>query len=100
MQKARGQATSERTPINALPLLVGTRFQVLFTPLTGVLFAFPSRYWFTIGRRHVFSLGRWSSRVPAGFHVSRGTQEPDEGASPLSPTGLSPCIADRSRSFG
>ena len=33
-----------------LPRLVGTRFQVLFTPLAGVLFAFPSRYWFTIGR--------------------------------------------------
>jgi hypothetical protein len=59
-----------------------------------VLFTFPSRYWFTIGRRHVFSLGRWSSRFPAGFHVSRGTQEPDRRASLLSPTGLSPCIAD------
>ena len=30
MQKARGQATPGRTPANALPLLVGTRFQVLF----------------------------------------------------------------------
>jgi hypothetical protein len=27
-----------------LLLLVDTRFQVLFTPLTGVLFTFPSRY--------------------------------------------------------
>src|SRR5262245_38078482 len=60
----------------ALPLLVSTRFQVLLTPLAGVLFTFPSRYWFTIGRRRVFSLARWSSQVPAGFHVSRGTQEP------------------------
>jgi hypothetical protein len=25
-------------------------FRFSFTPLTGVLFAFPSRYWFTIGR--------------------------------------------------
>ena len=33
-----------------LPLHVGKRFQVYFTPLTGVLFTFPSRYWFTIGR--------------------------------------------------
>ena len=56
--------------------LVDTRFQVLFTPLTGVLFAFPSRYWFTIGRQVVFSLGRWSSRIPTGFLESRGTQEP------------------------
>src|SRR5262245_1091050 len=30
MQKARGQATPGRSPANALPLLVGTRFQVLF----------------------------------------------------------------------
>src|SRR5512143_3441435 len=48
-------------------------FRYYFTPLAGVLFTFPSRYWFTIGRRLVFSLGRWSSRIPTGFHVSRGT---------------------------
>src|SRR5262245_31643308 len=60
----------------ALPLLVSTRFQVLLTPLAGVLFTFPSRYWFTIGRRRVFSLATWSSQIPAGFHVSRGTQVP------------------------
>ncbi len=59
-----------------LRLLVGIRFQVLFTPLAGVLFTFPSRYWFTIGRQRVFSLARWSSQIPAGFLVSRGTQEP------------------------
>jgi hypothetical protein len=38
-----------------------------------VLFTFPSRYWFTIGRQVVFSLGRWSSRVHTGFLVSRAT---------------------------
>src|SRR4030095_6128912 len=75
-------------------------FRYYFTPLTGVLFTFPSRYWFTIGRRHVFSLGRWSSQIPAGFHVSRGTQGPDQGASLVSPTGLAPCIAGHSRPFG
>ena len=51
-----------------LPLLVRTRFQVLFHSPPGVLFAFPSRYWFTIGRRVVFSLGGWSppssDRIP------------------------------------
>ena len=57
-----------------LPQLVSNRFQVLFTPLTGVLFTFPSRYWFAIGRWRVLSLGRWSSRIPTGFHVPRGTQ--------------------------
>ena len=30
MQKARGQAFPDRSPGIALPLLVGTRFQVLF----------------------------------------------------------------------
>ena len=33
-----------------LRLFVGVRFQVYFTPLVGVLFTFPSRYWFAIGR--------------------------------------------------
>src|SRR5690606_20087265 len=41
--KARRHATT------ALRLLVGTRFQVLFHSPPGVLFTFPSRYWFTIG---------------------------------------------------
>jgi hypothetical protein len=57
-----------------LPLLVGRRFQVLFHSGPPVLFTFPSRYWFTIGHRVVFSLGRWSSQIPTGFHVSRGTR--------------------------
>ena len=58
---------------NALRLIVGTRFQVLFHSAPAVLFTFPSRYWFTIGRQVVFSLGRWSSLIPTGFLVSRGT---------------------------
>jgi hypothetical protein len=58
-----------------LRLIVSTRFQVLFHSPPGVLFTFPSRYWFTIGRQVVFSLGRWSSRLPTGFLVSRGTLE-------------------------
>src|SRR6476646_11478593 len=48
-------------------------FRIYFTPLTGVLFAFPSRYLFTIGRHRVFSLGGWSPHVQTGFHVSRPT---------------------------
>ena len=59
-----------------LQRLVDTRFQGLFTPLAGVLFAFPSWYWFTIGRQVVFSLGRWSSQIPTGLLEPRGTQEP------------------------
>ena len=59
-----------------LPRLVNIRFQSLFTPLAGVLFTFPSRYWFTIGHQVVLSLGRWSSQIPTGFLVSRRTQVP------------------------
>ena len=57
-----------------LPLLVSRRFQVLFHSGPPVLFTFPSRYWFTIGHRLVFSLGRWSSQIPTGFLVPRGTR--------------------------
>ena len=53
------------------------RFQVCFTPLAAVLFAFPSRYWFTIGHHVVFSLGEWSPRIRTGFHVSRPTWDTD-----------------------
>ena len=58
----------------ALQLLVSARFQVLFTPLAGVLFAFPSRYWFTIGQNRVFSLTGWSPWIHAEFLVLRVTQ--------------------------
>ena len=57
----------------ALSRLVGTRFQSLFTPLDGVLFTFPSRYWFTIGHQGVFSLAGWSPPILTGFHESRDT---------------------------
>ena len=52
------------------------RFQVCFTPLTAVLFAFPSRYWFTIGHQGVFSLGGWSPRIQTEFHVLRPNWDP------------------------
>src|ERR1700748_3943467 len=58
MQKAR------RHPTWGLRPLVSTRFQVLFTPLFGVLFTFPSRYWFTIGLSGVFSLTGWCRQIP------------------------------------
>ena len=71
MQKVRSQAFRVRGI--ALELLVGMRFQVLLTPLTGVLFTFPSRYLFTIGRQVVFSLTGWSRQIQTGLHVSRLT---------------------------
>ncbi len=42
-----------------------------------MLFTFPSRYWCTIGRARVFSLGRWSSPLPTGFPGPRGTRAAD-----------------------
>ena len=71
MQKARGHTVASNI---VLPLLVSRRFQVLFHSGPPVLFTFPSRYWFTIGHRVVFSLGRWSSQIPTRFHVPRGTR--------------------------
>ena len=43
-----------------------------------MLFTFPSRYFFAIGHQGVFSLGRWSSLLPTGFPVSRGTLDSDQ----------------------
>src|SRR3954451_20513545 len=58
---------------------IGCRYY--FTPLTGVLFTFPSRYWFTIGRQGVFSLIQWSGRIHAEFHVHRITWDASRGLS-------------------
>ena len=64
---------STLSDFNVLQLLVNTGFQVLFHSPPGVLFTFPSRYFFAIGHQLVFRLGRWSSRIPTRFLVSRGT---------------------------
>ena len=68
-------------------------FQVLFHSPLGVLFTFPSRYWFTIGYRVVFSLRRWASRIRTGFHVTRTTWEYIKKGCRISLTGLSPSMA-------
>src|ERR671923_1292169 len=67
MQKVRHHS------LRSSDCLYANGFRFYFTPLTGVLFAFPSRYWFTIGRRGILSLGGWSPRIPTGLHVSRST---------------------------
>ena len=67
LQKVRGRT------YKVLPQLVDTGFQVLFHSPPGVLFTFPSRYWFTIGHRRVFSLTEWSPLIQTGFHVPRPT---------------------------
>ena len=79
--------------------LVCMRFQDLFHSPSGVLFAFPSRYWFTIGRLRVFSLGGWSPHVQTGFHVPRPTCRNLSSTAAFSHTGLSPTMAGLSRPF-
>ena len=79
---------------------VGTRFQVLFHSPPGVLFTFPSRYWFTIGRQGVFSLRGWSPQIHAEFHVLGATWELRKEIRRLSPTGLLPTAAALSMAFG
>ena len=74
-------------------------FRFYFTPLAGVLFAFPSRYSFAIGSCLVFSLGSWSTRIRAGFLVPRPTQVPHHGGASVPPTGLSPSLARLSGRF-
>ena len=67
------------------------RFQVCFTPLAAVLFAFPSRYLFAIGHRLVFSLGGWSPRIRTEFHVLRPTRDPGRTAPDFGYGALTPC---------
>ena len=73
-------------------------FRDSFTPLIGVLFTFPSRYWFAIGLPGVFSLAGWSRRIRAEFLVLRVTQDTTKPHS-ASITGLSPSVVELSRSF-
>ena len=76
---------------------IGFRFS--FTPLAGVLFAFPSRYWFTIGCQGVFSLIRWSGQIHAEFHVHRVTWDTSWRDRETSLTRLSRSMADFSKSL-
>src|SRR6478672_6550194 len=87
------------SPLTRLRLFVCTRFQDLFHSPPGVLFAFPSRYWFTIGRLRVFSLGGWSPHLQTGFLVSRPTYRMLSTTGLVSRTGLSPAMARVSNLF-
>ena len=78
-------------------LVYGFRFY--FTPLTGVLFAFPSRYCFPIGSCLVFSLGSWSTLLPARFLVPRRTQVPHQRDIYMSRTGISPSVSGLPKPF-
>src|ERR1041385_9087129 len=54
LQKARHQATGK--PATPFDCLWARGFRYCFTPLIGVLFTFPSRYSFTIGRQEYIAL--------------------------------------------
>ena len=95
----RAPRKNRRSLKQGLPLFVCMRFQDLFHSPPGVLFAFPSRYWFTIGRLRVFSLGGWSPHVQTGFHVPRPTCRTLSSATRFFYTGLSPTMAGLSRPF-
>ena len=71
MQKVRRHTF----PLRGIVLrpLVSAWFQVLLTQLIAVLFIVQSPYWFTIGHRGVFSLGRWAALLHARFHEPRAT---------------------------
>ena len=70
MQKARRSSYEVRQ-------LVAKWFQVLFHSPPGVLFTFPSRYYYAIGYVRVFSLTTWSWQIQTEFHVFRPTWEID-----------------------
>ena len=89
-------AKGKLSPLAWLQHIVGFRFQFYFTPLTGVLFTFPSRYLFTIGCQLVFSLIPWSGRIHAEFHVHRITWDTPRRL-PTSLTRLSRSVAPLSR---
>ena len=91
MQKARRHAHKARSD-----RLRAHGFRICFNLLGGVLFTFPSRYWYAIGLAGVFSLAGWSRRIQAGLHVSRPTQDAARGTK-ASATGLSPSAAPLSR---
>ena len=66
---------STTSRFDALCVLVNTEFQVLFHSPPGVLFTFPSQYFFSIGHWVVFRLGGWSPRLRCGFLVSASTPD-------------------------
>ena len=77
VHNAKGTQSGAYDPKAAPPSyrLYADGFRIFFTPRTGVLFTFPSRYLFTIGHQVVFSLTPWSGQILAKFHVFRDTWE-------------------------
>ena len=89
---------STTSRLKSLCLLVNIGFQVLFHSPPGVLFTFPSRYYFTIGHQVVFSLTGWSPLIHTRFHVPRATLDTAMWVF-VSCTGLSPSVVLFSKRF-
>ncbi len=91
MQKARCHPSEERLQLFAGCLVSGT----LSLPSRGA-FHLSLTVLVRYRWRRVFSLGRWSSRIPTRFLVSRGTRVSSRARMP-NRTGLSPSMVRRSR---
>ena len=68
LQKVRGRTLLSLVVV--LPLLVNTRFQVLFHSPPGVLFTFPSRYYTLSVIRSYLALGDGPPAFPPNFSCS------------------------------
>src|SRR6201984_882991 len=93
LQKARRHRTSR------LRLLVRTQFQVLFHSPSGVLFAFPSRYLFTIDRKIYLALEGGPPSFSQGFTCPDLLNTVDDKVALTWHTGLSPSLAQLSNCF-
>ena len=88
-----------RRDSGALPLLVGAWFQIYFTPLTGVLFTFPSRYLSAIGLQKYLALPVSAGGFPRAIHVSRYSGTKAKETVRFSLTGLLPSGMSLSSNF-
>ena len=91
-------AKGKQSHLAVLLHIVGIWFQIYLTPLTRVLFTFPSRYLFTVGCQLVFSLIQWSGQIRTEFRLHRVTWDTPRPSS-ASLTRLSRSLADCSKSL-
>src|SRR3712207_3979831 len=67
-------------------------FRLCFTPLDGVLFTVPSRYWCALGRARYLALGGGPPRFPPGSACRAVlTQQPHPVARAVAYGALTPC---------
>ena len=93
LQKARRHSTK------LLRHLVGTKFQDLFHSPPGVLFTFPSLYWFTIDQSTYLALAGGPAGFKQGFSCPVLLDKRYLKPKTVSLTGLSPRFAHHSRCF-